>query len=453
MFLGGDYMFLYLLLAIYFINFFFGLKILLKYNLNLSNLTYTFIAIILFPFLTPFIYLFSFFDEQIRLQLLKKREIDEVNVPSLKQITVTQHNELRVFNNGDLLFDDIFEEIKKAKHYIHISFFTVNTDQIGKTVIKKLEEKLKEGIDVKILYDPMGSYKIKKKYFKNFIRLGGEIIPFVKMKKKFLNINYRNHRKIIIIDNQIAYIGGFNIGDKYLGRKKKLGLWIDSQLKIIGNAAETIEKRFLADYIYSTKEKIAIEKYLIPQKFDGHKQVEIITSGADVDNLNYIENKFLEYIYRANNYIYIQTPYLILNDGMIRALKYAATKGVEIKIMIPNKNDHPFVLQATKAYASHLVDDQIKIYLFNKNAFLHSKVFICDDHYTSVGTSNFDIRSFKYDLEINTFINNTDFAKYIKDIFNKQLTYCTEYTKEMVQKKSFFTNLTEDICKLLSSIL
>lgn len=445
--------FFYILLAIYFINFFFGLKILFKQNLNLLNMTYTFLLIIIFPFFTLLIYLLTVFDEQIRRQLIKKRDIDEKHIQNLNQLSITQHNEVRLFNNGDLLFEDMLEEINRAEHFIHISFYTFNTDQIGKLMIEKLEEKLKQHVEVKILYDPLGSFQMKKKYFKNFIKLGGEIISFVKLKRKFLNINYRNHRKIMIIDNKIAYIGGFNIGDKYLGRDKKLGLWVDSQLKIIGNAITHIEKRFLADYMYVSKKEVNLEQYLVNHQFDGHKQIEILSSGADVCEINYIENKFIQYIYQAQKYIYIQTPYLILNDAMIRALKYASLRNVEIKIMLPNKNDHPFVLQATKAYASQLVDDNIKIHLFNKNAFLHSKVFICDDHYVSIGTTNFDIRSFKYNLEINTFINDKDFAKYTKAIFNKQLTYCTLYTKDMVQKKSTWKKVVEDFCKLLSTTL
>ncbi|QVK19027.1 cardiolipin synthase [Mycoplasmatota bacterium] len=444
---------LYILIAIYLLNFFFGLKILFKQNINLSNMTYTFLLIIIFPFFTPFIYLLIVSDEQIRRQLIKKREIDEKHIQTVKSITVTQHNEVRLFNNGDLLFEDMFEEIERAEHYIHISFYTFNTDQIGKSIIKKLEEKLKQNVDVKILYDSLGSFQMKKKYFNNFIKLGGEIIPFIKLKRKFLNINYRNHRKIMIIDNKIAYIGGFNIGDKYLGRDKKLGLWVDSQLKIIGNATTPIEKRFLADYMYCSKKEIDIKPYLMTHQFKGNKLIEILSSGPDISEINYIENKFIQHIYQSQKCIYIQTPYLILNDAFIKALKYASLRNVEIKIMIPNKNDHPFVLQATKAYASLLVDENIKVYLFNKKSFLHSKVFICDDHYVSIGTTNFDIHSFKYNLEINAFVNDSDLALYTKTIFNKQLTYCTEYTKMMIQKESSLKKVIGSFCKLLSTIL
>src|SRR5690554_747199 len=192
------------IVAIYIINIFFGIKLLFYNNINLSNIIYTLILIIIFPFLTPIIYLLNFFDEQFRKYFIKKQFQDNINIPCLNDKSITCHNEIRLFTNGDKLFEDIFTEIKKAKHYIHISFFTFNTDIIGKLFIQKLEEKLKENVEIVILYDPMGSYKMKKKYLKNFKKLGGELIPFIKLYKKYPNINYRNHRKYIIIDNKIA---------------------------------------------------------------------------------------------------------------------------------------------------------------------------------------------------------------------------------------------------------
>ncbi len=444
---------IYYIIAIYFINIFLAFKILFTSQLNLDNLNYTFILLIIFPFLTPLIYLFISLDERVRKELIKKQKIDEANIPNLNTKSISQHNDLELFCNGDLLFKDMFAEIKNAEHFIHLDFFTFNTDKFGKLMISKLEEKLKENVEVKILYDPLGSYTMKQKYFKNFRKLGGELIPFIKVKKGILNINYRNHRKIMIIDNKISYIGGFNIADKYLSRDKKLGLWVDSHLKITGSATETLEKRFLADYMYAANKKIDINTYLLNHQFTGNKQVEIISSGVDISKINQIENKMLELIYHAEKYIYLQTPYLILNESFIKALIYAANKGVDVRIMLPHKNDHPFVFQATIAYASLLVKENIKIYLFDKKAFLHSKTFICDDHYSSVGTVNLDIRSFKYSLEMNVFINNKDFAQLLKETFHKQLVYCTEYTIKKVQTKKVWTKVSEDMCKLLSTIL
>lgn len=414
-------------------------------------MNYLLITLIIFPFFIPIVYLIDYFDEINKESLVKKRVIDENIIPDVNSKTSFFNNNVSIFIRGDDLFNDIFEEIKNAKNFIHIGFFTFNTDNIGRTFIKKLEEKLTDGVEVVVLYDSIGSYNMKKKLFKRFTELGGQLVPFKKL--KFINLNHRYHRKTIIIDNKVSYIGGYNIGDKYLGRNKKLGVWVDCELKIIGDATSQIEKRFLVDYMYSSKKILKIHQYLVRQKYIGKKQIEIISSGADIENINSIENKILEYIYKAKNYIYIQTPYLILNDTMIYALKYAASNGVIIKIMLPNKTDHPFILKATKAYAANLIQENINIYLFNKSSFLHSKVFICDDYYLSIGTTNFDIRSFKYNLEINSFIYDNDLAIYTKELFDKQLNYCTMYTKEMINNRTTATKISESLCKLLSTIL
>lgn len=443
--------YIYIIFAIYFINLFFGLKLLFTKNYNLSNIIYLLLLVIIFPFLTPFIYIGLFFDESIRKSLVKKRRLDQDTISGINDDSIFEYNDVTIYTNGKNLFEAIFTEIEKAEKYIHISFYTFNTDQIGKKMIEKLTEKLNDHVEVIILYDRLGSFLLKKKYFKNFKKQGGKLIAFMPFfKHLFFNLNYRNHRKTIVIDNKVSFIGGFNVSDKYLSRNKKMGLWVDSHLKIIGDATKQIEKRFLADYAYSIKSNIETNNYLIKQLFQGNKKIEILSSGADVSDINYIESKFIEYIYKAKEYIYIQTPYLILNDSMIRALKYVSTKGIKIKIMIPNKNDHPFVLKATKSYARTLISKNIMVYLFDKNAFLHSKVFISDDNYLSIGTTNFDIRSFKYDLEINTFIYNQELALHTKEIFLKQLNYCTILKRE---KQTTINYIKELFCKLLSTIL
>ncbi|HEY8364928.1 MAG TPA: hypothetical protein VIK84_05085, partial [Haloplasmataceae bacterium] len=158
----------YILLAFYFLNLFLGLKYLLSNNLNLANNIYTLILVLIFPFFTPIIYLFIFFDEQYRRRLVKKRTIDLLNLPDVNERLFSEHNDIQLFTNGKILFEDIFQEIKLAKNFIHISFFTINTDKIGKLMIKKLEEKLMENVEVKIMYDPLGSFIMKKKYWQHF---------------------------------------------------------------------------------------------------------------------------------------------------------------------------------------------------------------------------------------------------------------------------------------------
>jgi len=390
----------------------------------------------------------------VRTKLRKKRKHDLELYPDINNTSIFMQNEVEIFNEGNKFFDDLFHEIKNAKHYIHLNFFIFNTDDIGRNLIKHLEEKLRQNVKVKILYDKLGSRNLNMKYFKQFKELGGEIEIFTPLfyKPIFINLNYRNHRKIIIIDNKISYIGGFNVGNEYLSRDDKMGIWVDSHLKITGDATVEIGKRFLCDFSYVKPLKSTKDT---PLKYDfkGNHQIQLLSSGVDINEINSIESKFIQLIYNAKTYIYIQTPYLILSDCMIRALKYAALNGVKIKIMIPNKKDHPIVLSATKAYAASLIQDNIDIYLFDKSAFLHSKVFISDDIHLSIGTCNFDIRSFKYSLEMNAFIYDEELAKQMYEIFNRQLQYCTHYTKEMVQNRNILIKIKEHFAKLFSTVL
>lgn len=438
-----------IILTIYLINFFFGLRLLLYKRINSSLYYHLVLLTLLIPVLTPLFYILNVLDDYTQRKLIKKRKIDLENLPTLSNSKTTSRNDLQFFTNGKKFFDDMFMELNEAKNYIHISFFALNTDEIGKEFFNQLTKCLQRGVQVIILYDQLGSIKIKKKYLNEFRKHGGKLVPFLKI---FTGINYRNHRKVMVIDNKIAYLTGFNIGDKYLGKNQKLGIWVDSALKITGNAVEIIEKRFLADLMYALKRKVEVDKYLIKQKFLGSKIVEVISSGVDISDIDLIENKVLEELYQANERVYLQTPYLILNDRFLNALLYLKHKGIDIKVMIPSKNDHPLVYQATLAYASILVSNDIEVYLFSNQAFLHSKVVIIDNH-ALISTHNLDIRSFIYSLEIGTLVIDKDFTDYLTKVFLKQVTYCKQLTKEMVQTYPVWTKLKLAICKLFSHYL
>lgn len=438
-----------IIMVIYFLNFFFGLSILLQKRINSGLYHYLVLLALILPILTPLLYLVNVFDDITKRKLMKKRKIDLENVPELNYDKTTSRNDVQYFTNGKKLFNDMFMEINEAKHYVHINTFAFNTDEIGKEFLNCLIKCLERGVEVIIICDKLGSLNMKKKYVKEYLTKGGKLVPLLSL---LPGINYRNHRKVMIIDNKIAYLGGFNIGDKYLGKKKKLGKWVDSHIKIIGNAVEEIEKRFLADLMYAQKQQINVSNYLINHNFPGNQMIEIVTSGIDTTDFDLIENKVLEEIYQAKEKVYLQTPYLILNDNMLNALLYAKNKGIDVKVMIPSKNDHPFVYQATLAYASLLVNHGIDVFLFSNEAFLHAKVVIID-HHTLISTHNLDVRSFIYSLEIGALVLDKDFTDYLTKVFLKQITYCKQLTKEMVQTYPVWTKLKLALCRLLSHYL
>ena len=279
----------------------------------------------------------------------------------------TQDNEIETFYWGEDKFDSLIKDIENAKESIDIQYYIFKMDDIGEKIFKTLEKKIDEGVKVRLLVDGIGGRFLRKKrsYIKEFEKKGGEFAIFF---PSFLNINirvnYRNHRKIVIIDNKIGYIGGFNIGDDYLGKYKKFGPWRDTHIRIEGNAIYGLKTRFIKDWYYAKGENIQKEpniKYFDEAK--GNVGIQILTSGPDTEKEN-IKNAMLEMISQANERIVIQSPYFIPDESLIDALSNALYSGVQVDIMIPNKPDHPVVYWATTSYAADLMKMGANVYIY-----------------------------------------------------------------------------------------
>ncbi|MGD9677070.1 MAG: cardiolipin synthase [Vulcanibacillus sp.] len=370
------------------------------------------------------------------------------------QAAFSENNIVEIYTNGDDKFKALLEAIDNSKKQIHIDYYAIKSDGIGTQFRDALVKKAKEGVEVKLLYDQLGSRMLRKSFFKPLVEAGGKYAVFFPSILKVINfrLNYRNHRKIAIIDNNIGFIGGFNIGDEYLGKNKKFGFWRDTHIKIEGGAVSSLQLRFLLDWRYATKEIIDLNlnQFNLPEYF-GNIGMQIVSSGPDSE-WEYIKYGFLSMIENAKENIYIQTPYLILDDSIRESLKIAAISGVNIKIMIPNKPDHPFVYWATYYNAGDLLRAGVKVYTYEKG-FLHSKTIVVDKKVTSVGTSNMDIRSFKLDFEVNAFIYNKKTAAKLAVLFEEDLNDCIELTTEKYNNRGIIIKLKESISRLLSPIL
>jgi len=271
--------------------------------------------------------------------------------------------------------------------------------------------------------------------------------------------NYRNHRKLAIIDGKIGYIGGLNIGDEYLGLNPKFGPWRDTHLRIVGSSVSSLQIRFYLDWRTATKEflsatKLAITSNDLKDTFSaqlGTTPIQIVDSGPDSIN-EQIKQGYLQIINKAKEYIYIQTPYFIPDESIVEALKIAAATGVDIRIMIPNKPDHPFVYWATYSYAGDLLPYGVKLYIY-ENGFLHSKTIVSDDSVCSVGSCNFDIRSFKLNFEVNAFIYNEKESIELRKAFENDMNYSYECSLRKYQKRSLLVKGKESISRLFSSVL
>ncbi|MFQ3854273.1 cardiolipin synthase [Staphylococcus sp. 2S1] len=368
---------------------------------------------------------------------------------------LTTDNDIDIFTDGKEKFDALIKDINEAKDYIHIQYYIFRNDDLGKRILTALEQKLEQGLEVKMLYDDMGSRSLSLKDFKSFRKKGGKVEAFFPSKLPLINLrmNNRNHRKLVIIDGHIGYIGGFNVGDEYLGLKKKFGYWRDTHLRIVGDAVNALQLRFMLDWnVQSTRDNLKYaERYFPDVDSGGTIGVQIASSGPD-EEWEQIKYGYLKMITSAKQSIHIQSPYFIPDQSFLDAIKIAALGGVEVNIMIPNKPDHPFVYWATYNNVASLLDASANIFHYD-NGFLHSKILLIDDEVASVGTTNMDHRSFTLNFEINAFIYDTFITKELKATFEKDLALSYRLTKERYEQRSLWIKFKEGIARLLSPIL
>ncbi|MDO4535867.1 MAG: cardiolipin synthase [Clostridium perfringens] len=371
---------------------------------------------------------------------------------------LTKENKVHIYTKPDEMFESLLYELKNAKRFINMQYYIFRNDDMGKKVLEILSEKAKEGVEIRFLYDAVGSKKFKKKYLKEFKRNGGKVAVFFPSFLRVINfnINYRNHRKVVIIDGKLAFLGGSNIGNEYLGKDKKLGNWRDTDIMIQGTSVNYLDLRFLLDWRYASREDIDFSKYLLDGVENNDKNegtyIQIVSSGPDLNTPN-IEYGYLNIIELAKEYVYIQSPYLILDKATLECIRLSSLKGVDVRIMIPSKPDHPFIHWATYSYIGELLEYGVKIYLYDENSFMHAKTIVADDIVLTVGTANMDIRSFKLNFEMNAFIYSIDSAKRQREIFYEDIKNSVELTKEIYENRGGFIKLKENISRLLSPIL
>lgn len=365
----------------------------------------------------------------------------------------TEDNKIDLYYWGKDKFDAMFRDIGQAKKTIDIQYYIFRTDEIGKSLLKLLQEKLQEGVKVRLLYDELGCRNTRKKYFKNLKEMGAEVYAFFPSIFGVINprINYRNHRKIVIIDDRIAYIGGFNVGDEYVGKDKYFGPWRDTHLRITGGAILGLKLRFLKDWYYTAGSDANLEKDLdVTIDIGGTSAAQVISSGPDTQAQN-IKNAMLEMINSAEKEIYIQSPYLVPDQAVLEALKMSMLKGVELNIMIPAKADHTVVHWCSMSFAKELAKLGANIHAYD-NGFMHSKVLFIDDTVSTIGTTNLDERSFKLNFETNVIIYDTDINRQLKEQYKKDLKDSYVMDVEVFKNRPLYTKIREPIARLFSPI-
>ncbi|GMQ63610.1 cardiolipin synthase [Vallitalea maricola] len=374
----------------------------------------------------------------------------------LSESFYSQNNDVQIITDGKQKFHILFSEIKKAKNHIHIAYYIMKNDSISYELYDLLKQKAREGVKVRLLGDHIGCRHIKKQTYKELKEAGVEVALFFPSRFKLINskANYRNHRKIVVIDGEVGFIGGFNVGDEYLGRNKRFGYWRDTHLNIKGDAVIGLQMRFLLDWRNASKKPLESSLDYFkesPSPSLGKIGMQIVTSGPDSIN-EQIKHGYIKMISSAKKSIIIQTPYFIPDESILEALKIASVSGVDVRIMIPNKPDHMFVYWATYSYIGDLLKYGIRAFTY-ENGFLHSKMIAVDGKLSSVGTCNFDIRSFKLNFEANAFIYDRQTTRTLEREFEKDLHLCNEITKDDYMNRSQRIKMKETISRLFSPIL
>lgn len=373
------------------------------------------------------------------------------------------NNKVTILDGGVQKFDILKEKMLEATDHIHLEYYIVKDDKIGNEIKDILIKKAKDGIKVRFVIDRVGSIKLSKKYIKDLKKAGVDIAFYSYVLAPLLRlintqINYRNHRKIVIIDGKYAFIGGINIGDEYLGLGK-LGDWKDCHIMIEGDCVLGLQSVFLDDFSIIKKynnEEISvlnnIENYFKTHICNDKIPMQLIRSGPDSEYPSILQ-LLIKMISMAKESINIITPYFIPSEGLMDALRIASLSGVDISLIFPEKADHFAVNRASQTYLAELQRTGAKIYLYTKNAFIHSKLITIDNKICTLGTANMDIRSFELNYEINTIIYNKDITKNFNKIFNKLINQCRIFSYAEYENRNLLNKLIDGFSRLLSSIL
>ncbi|MDO9539785.1 MAG: cardiolipin synthase [Methanocalculus sp.] len=474
---------------IYFINMLFALTVVFIERKSPTATTAWLMALFLLPVIGFILYLFvgqSFHrDRMFRV----KKEYDEVmtnliesqkkelfshQIPQLHTVSdaykrmmlmlmesnraiVTTDNAVRIFTDGNDKFAALLEAIRKAEDHIHLEYYILKDDEIGREVFSALTERAKAGVTVRFLGDGLGAAGPKRSFFAPYLEAGGELAFFFPslLHIRHPRINYRNHRKIAVIDGKIGFIGGFNIGDDYLSRVPEWAPWRDTAVMVEGHAVSSMQIRFILDWNYASKgEPIEFSPRYFPGSNDSAERLlpmQVVSGGPDT-YWNPIKESYLKLISLATESVYIQTPYFIPDESIMDALRMAALSGIDVRIMMPSKPDHFFVYWAGYSYIAQLLDAGVRAYTYD-HGFIHAKTIVVDEAAASVGSANWDVRSFRLNFETNAIMYDHQIAMVLKEKYRLDLDVCTELTPERLAALPLMIKLKQSVSRLFSPLL
>lgn len=385
--------------------------------------------------------------------LASKRRLLNLMV-NISQSPFTLNNRSRVLKNGGETFREMMNELSKAKHHIHFQFYIIRHDATGNQFKQVLMDKARQGVKVRVIYDWVGCVWLDQQYITDLKDAGVEVVSFFPVIFPFLNnkLNYRNHRKIVVIDGKVAFVGGLNIGDEYISKSQFFGFWRDSHIRIEGEAVYLIQNIFIKDWFFVTNENIVGDDYYphLEERL-GDELIQIASSGPDSD-WESIWQMYFTIIATAQEKIYITSPYFIPDDSINMALKTAALSGIDVRILLPARPDHKIVFWGSRSYIQELLEAGVRFYLYQPG-FVHAKILLVDGVVASIGTANVDIRSFQHNFEVNAILYNSNSVYKLEEDFFNDLLDSKELTLEEHLRRPWHFRVKESICRLLSPLL
>ena len=361
-------------------------------------------------------------------------------------------NKVQVFVDFPMMLQDMLRSIASAKHHIHVQFYIFMDDAVGRFLRDVLIDKARQGVKVRLLYDDVGSWKAKNRFFREMKEAGIEVYPFGEVKFAALSqrVNYRNHRKVVIVDGEVGYIGGMNVAERYY-KGVSWGQWRDTHLRIDGMAVNALQMSFFVDWYYATRELVSNAVYFPKVSRQGNTDMQIVTS-YPMGEWKSIMQGLLQVISQSRRYLYIQTPYFLPTEPILMALRNAALAGVDVRLMVPRRGDSLLADLASHSYYKEAMTAGIKIYQYEAG-YLHSKVVLADDNFVTVGSTNIDFRSFEHNFEINAFIYDPEVVREMKRIFMYDLEHSKRVVASEWKKRPLWNRFWESLVRLLSPLL
>lgn len=379
------------------------------------------------------------------------KELNKLLV-KLTYMPIYPGNSVEIFGTGADKFKRMFEDIDRAKETINILYFTIGDDSVGRLFRSKLAKKAKEGVEIRLLYDDMGCNHTSKKYFREMEKEGIIVDVFspLKFPKIIQSVNYRNHKKIVVIDGKIGYTGGFNVKDEYI-KGVDWGAWRDLHFRIEGAGAQGLQMVFITDWFYTHGEFLNAARFFPPVEVYGNNPIQVVSAEPLGYTANIMQGMLMA-INRARKRVYIENPYIVPTDEILTALQNAALSGIDVKLIMPERSDNTKVQWASGTYVSQLLSANVKIYQYT-GGFIHSKLMIIDDDLTIAGSSNLDMRSFELNFETNVFIYDKDTVNKAIKFFEEDMEVCVQIQEDVWNNRPLRKKFVDSFFRLFSPLL